>query len=75
MHKWLSLPWVNDPNETYVGCYEPGLKDPPLVDHGKYGTACKHGKESCETCGTSIRRDYPHKTSDGKGVIARIRRG
>jgi hypothetical protein len=35
---------------------------------------CKHGDGSCETCGTTDRRDYKHKTLGGKGIVARIPR-
>lgn len=35
-------------------------------------TCCKHGGGSCETCGTTNRRDHKHKTNGGKGLVARI---
>jgi hypothetical protein len=36
-------------------------------------TACKHGLEDCEICGTTSRRDVRHATVGGKGLIARLR--
>ena len=38
-------------------------------------TACKHGRDQCERCGTSDRRDGRHATVGGKGLVARIPRG
>ena len=35
-------------------------------------TCCKHGDGPCESCGTTNKRDYKHKTRGGKGVVARI---
>ena len=36
-------------------------------------TACKHGTEDCEACGTTSRRDAKHSTVGGKGLIGRIK--
>jgi len=36
-------------------------------------TACKHGRDECETCGTTNRRDVLHKTIGGKGVVGRLK--
>lgn len=35
-------------------------------------TVCKHGKGSCEECGTTNRRDSVHTTEGGRGAIGRI---
>jgi hypothetical protein len=38
-------------------------------------TACKHGIYACEKCGTTDRRDTLHTTKNGRGRVARIKRG
>jgi hypothetical protein len=35
-------------------------------------TRCKHGLGSCETCGTTNRRDEQHTTKGGRGLVARL---
>jgi len=56
----------------------------PMFDRGKSGMApswetprlepaiCKHGKGSCEACGTTNRRDVAHTTEGGRGAVARL---
>ena len=62
--------------------------DPPMADRQPDGgsgrdfdgwcveiphtTSCKHGPGSCETCGTTNRRDTFHTTKGGRGVVSRL---
>ena len=45
-----------------------GLTEEPTT------TRCKHGKGSCEECGTNDETDAIHTTVGGRGVVGRIRR-
>ncbi len=36
---------------------------------------CKHEREECETCGTTVRRDAAHETRGGRGKVGRLKRG
>lgn len=38
-------------------------------------TACKHGHDECELCGTTNRRDALHTTVGGRGLFSRLTRG
>ena len=50
--------------------YEPSFEyQPEAPPH-----LCKHGDGSCEACGTTVRRDAPHVTRGGRGVVGRISR-
>jgi hypothetical protein len=53
--------WRGAPSFEYV---EP---DPPKL--------CKHGRGSCEECGTTVRRDVQHTTEGGRGSVGKLRRG
>jgi hypothetical protein len=35
-------------------------------------TKCKHGRETCEKCGTNNSRDALHRTKGGKGVVGQM---
>jgi hypothetical protein len=37
------------------------------------GAACKHGEGSCETCGTTDRREVVHTTEGGLGAVGKLR--
>lgn len=50
---------------THLDCWH--------LEEVKSSTACKHGEQDCEVCGTSSRRDYKHKTVGGNGLIGRIK--
>jgi hypothetical protein len=34
---------------------------------------CRHGGGSCESCGVTDRRDFPHRTVGGRGAVGRLR--
>lgn len=38
-------------------------------------TACKHGREDCDRCGTLGLSDALHRTRGGLGAVARLRAG
>lgn len=50
------------------------LAGPESVLEVPPSTACKHGRLSCEVCGTSDRRDAVHTTQGGAGKVACLRR-
>ena len=60
-----------DPNEHVNGMFTnppaPGLFFPE-------STVCKHGLGECETCGTTDRRDVPHRTEGGVGKVGALRK-
>jgi hypothetical protein len=47
--------------------YPPGRHDGAV-------TACKHGDEACETCGTSGVTDTLHTTTGGVGKVGALRK-
>ncbi len=62
----IDYPLVWDPQPS---CWEYGgpqvLQETPL---------CKHKTGSCETCGTTIRRDTAHITAEGMGSVGVLMR-
>ena len=67
--KWPHPPVIVD---CFTGqVHGAGWNDWHMVEL-KPETCCKHGAGECETCGTTDRRDYKHKTVGGKGAVARI---
>lgn len=82
--KWAEPPKPFD--GTFSGCWGGPPDDTPMRDRRPSGapggydspqpevTVCKHGKGSCEACGTTNRRDVKHKTTGGKGVVGKLSR-
>ena len=70
-HRWPEAPDVPDAeSRPQSGCSSPDFEPvivPPRV-------RCKHGLYGCERCGTSDRTDTMHRTINGRGVVARLRR-
>ena len=66
-------PWPRQPVmvDCFTGAPYAGWNDWHMVEL-KPETCCKHGAGACETCGTTDRRDYLHKTVGGRGLVARI---
>lgn len=62
MKKWPELPLPPSPGDCWLGTPLPPEK-----------VRCKHGKGSCETCGTTNRRDSVHTTEGGLGAVGKLR--
>jgi hypothetical protein len=68
------------------GTFVDDVSEIPMVNRGPNGAAptynspriettlCKHGKGSCEACGTSNRRDTVHTTKGGLGAVGKLRK-
>lgn len=65
---------VSEPDETPM--HDRGISGaaPSWESPRPTPTLCKHGLGSCETCGTTTRREARHTTSGGKGAVARLKR-
>lgn len=84
----MSKPWPKTPapTELLTGFVTDETVETPMLTRGPSGAApswngprvtrteCKHGEGPCETCGTTNRRDTPHKTKGGLGVVGRLRK-
>lgn len=65
IHGWGSNPISDTSADTFIGDY---------VEIDNSSSACKHKNKSCDKCGTTSRRDYKHKTINGKGIVGRIKK-
>lgn len=84
--RWPQVPKnEKDDGNVCTGFRVHDVNEIPMVDRGKTGeppaydspridpTVCKHGKGSCEECGTSNRRDTVHTTESGLGAVGKLR--
>ena len=89
MSRKKKKPWPDGPRivDCFMGA---DVTPRPLREEGRMGqagvdiyawgianpapTVCKHGEGSCEECGTTNRRDMPHTTVGGRGVVGRLRK-